>query len=524
MAMQARTLRASRRLAVVRVAVVLAVAFLATASAAHASPQHAAGSGNALPAQPIINLGSNPYSAAFGAGRYSPYSVKDSTAAERAVVASYVYWSILDELVKRVETARDRPEAASSERTLETLELGERLGRWSLRWREAQDHAAKSLAGRQEALSEHLGRMSALEEGRFLRGAIKSRERLDAQKVSWKPPALFAEIARFFRPVDAGRIDGIVPEIVNFERPLSPLGVGITAAQRAEIAGRVYHAILDGAVDRFVSRQRAGEASHEVAAIFDAPLAERLANWSEMWRQAEDDAETDRSMRLASARNGSARPALAGTIVARPERLTANLRSHVERMRTLETGHFLDEAIKRAGRPANKPLDLARIGEFVAASSFFRIAAESQVPGASMVMGKDMMASTMSTAARQIYDATLDHAVQRYLALLSQGAARPDARSVFDTGLAERLGEWSVRRGRIEAGAAEGLDSRFAAARSHFERMAALENGGAWHDRLAQAGLTSGAAGASSTPREFADVARYFRLEARWELELVRSR
>ena len=65
-----------------------------------------------------------------------------------------------------------------------SLELAERLGRWSLRLRDAQDNAAKSLASRYEALSDHLGRMTSLEEGRAMREALKATGR----PVNSKPP------------------------------------------------------------------------------------------------------------------------------------------------------------------------------------------------------------------------------------------------------------------------------------------------------------------------------------------------
>ncbi len=194
-----------------------------------------------------------------------------------------------------------------------SLELAERLGRWSLRLQEAQDNAAKSLAGRYQALSDHLGRMSSLEDGRFLREARSSEVGCcNGRPVEAKPPRSFAEIARFFRPVDERGIDRVVPELVEFERPLNPVGVGVTPAERVEIAGRVYGAILDAAVERLLAPPRAGEARPDEAAIFDAPLAERLANWSDMWRQAQDDAATDASRDSAVAHNGPARLACVG--------------------------------------------------------------------------------------------------------------------------------------------------------------------------------------------------------------------
>jgi hypothetical protein len=189
-------------------------------------------------------------------------------------------------------------------------------------------------------------------------------------------------------------------------------------------------------------------------------------------------------------------------------------------MSALETGRFLDDALKRAGRPPGKKLDKKRLGEFVAVARFFRADAESRSPDLTRQGGADAAASSQSAAARQIYQTILDGAARRYLAIPHAGNARPDARSVYDTGLAERLATWSLRWGRAEAAARDDPGSRFIAVRSHFERMASLEDGRALHEALVRAG----GSGAPSPPPEFADVARFFRLEARWEVDLVRSR
>ena len=50
--------------------------------------------------------------------------------------------------------------------------------------------------------------------------------------------------------------------------------------------------------------------------------------------------------------------------------------------------------------------------------------------------------------------------------------------------------------------------------------MASLEDGRSLHDAM----IRVGGPAATATPREFAEVARYFRLEALWELEILRSR
>ncbi len=198
----------------------------------------------------------SPYSAAYGVGRYTPYPVKDPTAAERAEIASRVYRTILDGWVQRVMPPPGQGGGPADLDALFSLELVERLGQWSLRVQEAQDNAAKSLAGRYDALSNHLGRVSSLENGRFLREAVKPGGLLKGRPVESKPPRLFAEVARFFQPVDGWGIDRVVSEIVEYERPLNPLGITVTSAERVEIAGRVYESILDAAVDRYLAPAR----------------------------------------------------------------------------------------------------------------------------------------------------------------------------------------------------------------------------------------------------------------------------
>jgi hypothetical protein len=504
----------------------LAVALMETVGLVSADPQRGQSATNPRPAQPSGNPNAlNPYSAAYGQGRYTPYPVKDPTAAERAVIAGRAYKTTLDDWVQRAMAPPGPAGGPPDQDALFSLELVERLGKWSLRLQEAQDNEAKSSAARYQALSNHLGRMSSLEDGRFLREAVKPGGLLlKGQPVAPKPPRSFAEIARFFRPVDKWGIDRVVPAVVEFERPLNPVGIAVTPAERVETAGRAFAAILHAAVDRFLAPPRAGEARHDPAAIFDAPLAERLANWSDMWRQAQDDAATDTPSRSAVARNGPARLALAGTRLAGPDALPATVKSHIERMTALETGRFLDDALNRAGHSAGEPLDMTRLPEFVAITRFFRIEAESQLPDRSWPKGTDISAPSRAAAAGQIYHAILDGAARRYLAFPRAGAAPPEARSVFDTSLAERLGSWSTRWGRVHARAGEGPGSRFTAVRSHLERMTSLEDGRVLHDALARAGRPVGVPDASPPPREFSEVARFFRLEARWELELIKSR
>jgi hypothetical protein len=53
--------------------------------------------------------------------------------------------------------------------------------------------------------------------------------------------------------------------------------------------------------------------------------------------------------------------------------------------------------------------------------------------------------------------------------------------------------------------------------------MAAMEDGRSLRDALARAGRGDGAA-IPALPREFAEIARFFRLAAVWELERFKSR
>lgn len=66
--------------------------------------------------------------------------------------------------------------------------------------------------------------------------------------------------------------------------------------------------------------------------------------------------------------------------------------------------------------------------------------------------------------------------------------------------------------------------SQFTAVRSHIGRMASLEEARSLRDVLERAGQLSGGPAGPAPPREFADVARFFRLEALWELEQIKSR
>jgi hypothetical protein len=159
---------------------------------------------------------------------------------------------------------------------------------------------------------------------------------------------------------------------------------------------------------------------------------------------------------------------------------------------------------------------MTRFREFAEVARFFRIEAEDRLPGASRSKGAGVTDSGQAETAGRIYRAILDGAARQYR------ESPRDVRLVFDPRLAERLAAWSVRRAR--AGADPGRASQFAAVRSHLERMSDLEAGRSLHEALERAGPLADGLAAPSPPREFADVARYFRLEALWELEQIRSR
>ena len=55
------------------------------------------------------------------------------------------------------------------------------------------------------------------------------------------------------------------------------------------------------------------------------------------------------------------------------------VRAHLERMRGLESGRSLYDALGEAGRPDDRALDVTRLGEFVEVARFFRLDAESRV-------------------------------------------------------------------------------------------------------------------------------------------------
>jgi hypothetical protein len=452
-------------------------------------------------------------------GGFSPYPVKDPTADERAVVAGRVYRALLDEWLLGA-TRAPRPERAAADIEARTkIELAERLGPWSLRWQEAQDNAARSRAERYQALSNHLGRMSVLEDGRSLRETAQAA----GVPVGPRPVRGWAEVARFFRPIDDWGIDRIISTFLA-ERPLNPQGVAVTPAEQVEIADRVYHMILEEAVDRFQAPPPRSETRSDELASFDGLLAERLAFWSDLWRQSQDLAARDRSLRSLAVGGRPAGVASAGARAAVLSGPTATMRSHFERMSELENGRFVDNALKRAGRSAGSPVDVTRFPEFVEVARFFRIEAESLLSGASKSKGTDATDSGQAATAGRIYRAILDGAARRLRQAPRAGQALADPRLVFDPRIAERLAAWSVRWARAEIRTDMSRVSQFNAVRLHAERMASLEDGRSLHDALERAGADVVRVAAHAPPREFADVARFCRLEALWELAQVKSR
>jgi hypothetical protein len=462
-----------------------------------------------------------------GVGRYAPYPVKDRTAAERAVLANRVFRSILEGWVGRA-LAAPRPAGVAPDATaLFRPDLAERLGQWSLRWQDAQDNAARNLAGRYQAASDHLGRMDSLENGRLVRDAALAAGLGIDRAAELKPPRDFVDITRFFRRVDERSLDQVNPELVEVERPIYPRGVGVTLGEQIEIAGRVYSMILADAVFQFLAARRGAAEARNEAAIFGGVLGERLGFWSDLWSQAEDALAAEPSLDMAAARDRSARPAWAGVRLVGPDARPGPNQLHIERMRALEDGRFLRDALKQPGRSGDERLYMDRLRALADVARFFRIDAERELLAESRPNTSDATAASraVAAAAGRMYQAIWDEAARRYLELPRAGAATEDAEAIFDPHLAERLGFWSIRWGRAQAGAGESahLVARFDAVRSHIDRMAALEDGRALNDVFRRA-RRGGEAANVAPPLAFADVARFFRLEAQWELERLKSR
>src|SRR5262249_43750344 len=57
------------------------------------------------------------------------------------------------------------------------------------------------------------------------------------------------------------------------------------------------------------------------------------------------------------------------------------VRAHLERMRGLESGRALRDALGEAGGSADRPLEVSALAEFAEVARFFRLDAEARVPG-----------------------------------------------------------------------------------------------------------------------------------------------
>jgi hypothetical protein len=516
--MTSRRLSSSRWRTVALGTALLVVASMAVGGRSVAHAQAGRAVNQRPPQAPGTPNNLSPYGMPRFGGWYSPYPVNDPTADERAVIAGRIYRSILDEWAQRAPTTPgpDQRRAPDIE-ARSSLELAERLGPWSLRWQEAQDNAAKSLAVRYQAKSVHLGRMSALED------RLYRSETLPAT-IGPKPSRGAGEVARFFRPVDQWAIDWLIPTPLVSERPLNPRGVGTTPAGQVEIADRVCHAILDEAVDRFLASSHGGTTTPDEVSIFDGPLAERLGFWSDLWRQSQDLVAREPSRRSDSAGDRPARGTSAAARTVGPVGPTATMRSHIDRMSELESGRFVDITLKRSGRSAVQPVDMTRFRAFTDVVRFFRIDAESRLSTAAPSRGTDVADSGPAATAGRIYRAILDGAARRYREAPRAGEAPGVNRLVDDSCLAERLAAWSIRWARAEIRANPARVSPFNAIQSHTERMASLEDGRSFHDPQERAAAGAAAVATAPPARDFADVARFYRLEALWELAQVRSR
>jgi hypothetical protein len=486
-----------------------------------ARAQHGQG-GNALPAQGLGSRYSlHPDRVSPPEGRYWPIPVRDATAGERAVVAARVYRAILGEWVRSAKEEPRRGGAAPNGEASPDLEPIERLGLWSLRWQEAQDNAAKSLAGRYEAMWGHLARMSGLEEGHEAVGAGQE----PGGPVGPKPTRSLADVARFFRPIDELTIDRIIFTQLESERPLNSKAAAITPAEQVEIAERTYHAIVDEAVGRFLARGRGYVARNDAAPIFDGVLAERLGLWSDLWWQTEEVVARARPVRPLTFADGSARSPTAMARLPGPRPFFAATQSHVERMRLLETGRFVNGLPERPGQPAAGPINMARFSEFVEVARFLRIDAENWLPDDSRPEDPDATDPTGHAAvAGKTYRAIFNGAARRSGKARHAGDAPADVHSRFDARLAERLAAWSIRWARAEIRASASRAAQFNAVRAHVERMTSLEDGRAFREANERADSGAPGAAAVAPPREFTDVASFFRLQAMWDLDQIRSR
>jgi hypothetical protein len=474
-------------------------------------------SGNGRPAQSLPNNLHSDHTL----GRYSSYPVIDPTAAARAAVAGRIYRASVDERVQNAKNAAQPGQPAPAVDARSYLELAERLGRWSQRWQDAQDEAARSMEARYRAMWDHFARMSILENGSLLRGTGQRA----GESVGPKPPREAADVARFFRPVDEWSFDRIVPALSQSKRPLNPKGVNMSSAEQVVIADRVYRVILDEAAGRFLASAERGDQRWHEATTLDVPLAERLAFWSKLWMHFQEILSRDASWRSRAGYDHAARmPSPAARSVG-PGGHTAIVRSHVERMRELESGQFVNEFLKRAGRAVAERVDMTPFPEFIEAVHFFRIEAESQLTSETRSKnGADLAYASQAATAIRIYSSILDDAARRYWAAPRAGGTPPAIGRVFDSRLAERLAAWSINWAQARILADPSIDSRFNAVRSHAARMASLEDGRSVHESLERARPGNVPSIPPALPPNFADAAKFFRLDALWELAQMKSR
>ena len=192
-------------------------------------------------------------------------------------------------------------------------------------------------------------------------------------------------------------------------------------------------------------------------------------------------------------------------------------------MSALESGRFLNDALERAGRPAVEPVDLNRLREFADVARFFRIEAESQLPKASRPNGTDVTASSRARP-RPGFTGRFWTARHAGTGRCPAQAGHPPTPAPFSIPASRSGSGHGPSAGGVPRPVGEGTLARFAAVRSHIERMASLEDGRSLRDALARAGPPIDKSVAPAPPREFAEVARFFRLEALWELERIKSR
>ena len=142
---------------------------------------------------------------------------------ERVEIAARIYQTILDDAAAGFLAARPKDGTTPDPSMVFDAGLAERLGWWSDLWRQAEDAAIADpaartaavrnrsarpafggarLAGpdaRPDTVRSHVGRMTALEEGRSLRDALERAGRPASEPLDTSHFRGFVEVARFFR-------------------------------------------------------------------------------------------------------------------------------------------------------------------------------------------------------------------------------------------------------------------------------------------------------------------------------------